>query len=60
MRKVTDIPRAAARPHDPFTFSLDGITTVASFLPLPVIATDRINVDRDDREPRRRIAARRA
>lgn len=31
--------------HDPFTLSLGGLTTIASFTPAPAIAGDRIRRD---------------
>lgn len=35
--------------RDAFTFSLGGMTTIASFVAAPAIADDRINKIRDDR-----------
>jgi len=35
--------------RDPFTFSLGGLTTIASFVAAPAIADDRLNQDRDHR-----------
>jgi len=37
------------RPHDSFTFSLGGLSTVASVAIAPAIADDRINRIRDER-----------
>lgn len=33
--------------RDAFTFSLGGLTTIASFVTAPAIADDRLNRDRD-------------
>lgn len=40
--------------HDAFTFSLGGMTTVASFAVAPAIADDRINKVRDEQLRQRR------
>lgn len=36
--------------RDAFTFSLGGMTTIASFVPAPAIADDRINKIRDEQQ----------
>ena len=36
--------------RDAFTFSLGGMTTIASFVPAPAIANDRINKVRDEQQ----------
>jgi len=41
--------------RDAFTFSLGGLTTVASFVPVPVVADNRIRQQRPDREACRRM-----
>ena len=52
----------AKRARDAFTFSLGGMTTIASFVAAPAIADDRINRIRDAQlrmlEARRSEAAR--
>jgi hypothetical protein len=35
--------------RDAFTFSLHGLTTIASFIPVPAVAQDRINKAWDER-----------
>lgn len=40
--------------RDAFTFSLGGLTTIASFTAAPAIADDRINELRDERSKRLR------
>lgn len=40
----------AKRTRDAFTFSLGGMTTIASFFPAPAIAHDRINKVRDEQQ----------
>jgi hypothetical protein len=35
--------------RDAFTFSLGGMTTIASFVAVPAVADDRINKIRDER-----------
>jgi len=64
MRKIPESARAATQAHDPFTFSLGGIRTIASFTPAPAIAAGQINDIRDERgrcarTPRRWIPGRR-
>ena len=44
------------RPRDSFTFSLGGLSTVASVAIAPAIADDRINRIRDERLKRGRAA----
>ncbi|MDJ0814505.1 MAG: hypothetical protein QNJ23_12330 [Woeseiaceae bacterium] len=41
--------KKAASGRDAFTFSLHGLTTIASFTPAPAIAQDRINKAWDER-----------
>ena len=48
MWKIPRSARAARPAHDPFTFSLGGIRTIASFAPAPAIAADQINGVRND------------
>ena len=36
--------------RDAFTFSLGGMTTIASFVPVTAIANDRINKVRDEQQ----------
>lgn len=40
--------------QDPFTFSLGGLTSIASFVAPPVIAADRLNQKPEARASRRR------
>ena len=42
--------------HDAFSFSLGGMTTIASFVAAPVVANDRINKIRDEYVRRAREA----
>lgn len=39
----------AGNKRDPFTFSLGGLTTIASFVPVPVVADDQIRQSRTRR-----------
>ena len=47
--------------RDAFSFSLGGMTTIASFVAAPAIADDRLNQVRDQRvrEPRRWLSSHR-
>jgi len=42
--------------RDPYAFSLGGLRTIASFVPVPVVSDERLNQQRDDcgQKPRRR------
>ncbi len=42
--------------RDAFTFSLGGMTTIASFVPAPAIANDRINKVRDEQQAAARFS----
>lgn len=39
--------KTAGNKRDAFTFSLGGLTTIASFFPAPAVAHDRIRTPRD-------------
>jgi hypothetical protein len=44
----------AGTTRDSFTFSLGGLTTIASFVPAPVVADNRIRQERTERKGRNR------
>jgi hypothetical protein len=46
-RRESAMSKTAGNKRDAFTFSLGGLTTIASFFPAPAVAHDRIRTPRD-------------